>query len=55
MTWQQEFADSITDPVELADILQLSSDWLEGAERQRLNSAYACRAVCRTYAAWEPR
>ena len=31
MTWQQEFADSITDPVELADILQLSSDWLEGA------------------------
>jgi EF-P beta-lysylation protein EpmB len=31
MTWQQEFADSITDPVELADMLQLSSDWLEGA------------------------
>jgi EF-P beta-lysylation protein EpmB len=30
-TWQQEFADSITDPAELADILHLPSDWLAGA------------------------
>jgi EF-P beta-lysylation protein EpmB len=31
MTWQQEFADSITDPAELAEILHLPGDWLEGA------------------------
>jgi EF-P beta-lysylation protein EpmB len=30
-TWQQEFADSITDPAELAEILHLPRDWLAGA------------------------
>ena len=30
-SWQQHFADSITDPAELARVLQLPGDWLEGA------------------------
>jgi len=31
ISWQQDFADSITDPAELAEILHLPADWLEGA------------------------
>jgi len=30
-SWQQDFADSITDPAELADLLHLQAEWLEGA------------------------
>ena len=30
-SWQQDFADSITDPAELADVLHLQAEWLEGA------------------------
>ena len=30
-SWQQHFADSITDPAELARLLELPHEWLEGA------------------------
>ena len=30
-SWQQDFADSITDPAELADVLHLQAEWLAGA------------------------